>query len=178
MSARVLPAKVSMNVEKYLHASFEGADCEYLEGEIVERNMGEYVHARIQAWLVHLLMMAEPRLGIRVLSELRIQIGPRRYRVADLAVWRATDDIGDRIPAQPPFLAIEILSPEDRIVRMHPKIQEYLSIGVEWVWLVDPYERRAICFSKENPGGSLSDVLRTRNPDIELPLETVFQPLS
>jgi Uma2 family endonuclease len=42
--------------------------------------------------------------------------------VADIAVWRA-GGIGDRIPTLPPFLVIEILSPEDRITRMQPKIQ-------------------------------------------------------
>jgi hypothetical protein len=61
-----------------------------------------------------------------------IQISPSRYRVADIAVWRA-GNIGDRIPTVPPFLAVEILSPEDRITRMQPKIQDYLSIGVECI---------------------------------------------
>jgi Uma2 family endonuclease len=47
---------------------------------------------------------------------------------------------------------IEILSPEDRMAQMHPKIQEYLSIGIEWIWLVDPEERKAICYSQQKPG--------------------------
>jgi len=32
--------KTALSVEDYLKASFE-ADCEFLDGEIVERNMGE-----------------------------------------------------------------------------------------------------------------------------------------
>jgi hypothetical protein len=32
--------KLAMSVEEYLKTSFEDADCEYLDGEIVERNMG------------------------------------------------------------------------------------------------------------------------------------------
>ena len=109
------------------------------------------------------------RLGIRVVPEIRIQISPTRYRVADLAVWR-DDNIGNRIPTVPPFLAIEILSPEDRITRMQPKIAEYLAIGVEWIWLIDPIEKSAICYSQRNPAGALSDVLRTENPAIEIAL--------
>ena len=62
------------------------------------------------------------------------------------------------------------------MVRMQPKIQEYFSIGVEWIWLIDPEEKKAICYSKQNPGGVLCDVLRTENPLIEIPLETVFNP--
>ena len=34
-----------MDVEEYLRTSFDGSDCEYLDGEVVERNMGELPHA-------------------------------------------------------------------------------------------------------------------------------------
>ena len=122
-----------------------------------------------------LLHRLRPALGIRVLPEIRIQVQPRRFRVADIAVW-LHDVIGTRIPAVPPFLAIEILSPEDRMVRMLPKIQEYLSIGVEWVWLIDPQEKSALSFSRENRAGAMCDVLRTENPTIEIPLNAAFDP--
>ena len=170
-----MTTKVLMDVEEYLKTGFDGADCEYLDGEVVERNMGELPHSTVQGGLIVLLAQMASRLGIQVKPEIRIQIRPRRFRVADIAVWRA-GNIGERIPTVPPFLVIEILSPEDRIVRMQEKIQEYLSIGVEWVWLIDPEERKALCYSQNNPAGVLCDVLRTENPAIELPLETVFSP--
>jgi len=168
-----MSAKLLMDVEEYLHTSFEGSDCEYLDGEVVERNRGEIPHGDIQGTLFLILRGLRRKLGIRVIPEIRIQINARRYRVADLAVWR-NDDIGDAIPTVPPFLAIEILSPEDRMVRMLPKIHEYLSIGVEYVWVIDPQERAAMCFSKQDPSGSVCDVLRTGNPDIEIPLAAAF----
>jgi Uma2 family endonuclease len=107
------------------------------------------------------------------MTEIRIQINRRRFRVADLAVWR-NDNIGTGIPTVPPFLVIEILSPEDRMVRMVPKIQEYLSIGVEWVWLIDPQERVALCYSQKQPQGATVTTLRTENPEIEIPLAAAF----
>jgi len=168
MSTRVL-----MSVDEYLKTTFEGPDCEYLEGEVVERNMGELPHGDLQLNLGHLLRQFRSRLGIRVVSEIRIQISPRRYRVADLAAWR-DDNIGTSIPTVPPFLVVEILSPEDRMVRMLPKIQEYLAHGVEWIWVIDPEEKSALCFSRENPVGTVVDVLRTENPHIEIPLATAF----
>ena len=168
-----MSTKVLMDVNEYLHTSFEGADCEYLDGEVVERNMCELPHGDIQANLIALLRSLRRTLGIRVVPEIRIQIHPRRYRVADIAVWR-NDDIGTGIPTVPPFLAVEILSPEDRMVRMLPKIQEYLSIGVEWVWVVDPQEKSALCFSKDQPAGTVVDVLRTENPRIEIPIQQAF----
>src|ERR1700684_3756153 len=135
-----MSTKVLMDVEEYLRTSFEGSDCEYLDGEIAERNMGEIPHSDLQGTLYRLLWRFRATLGIRVVTEIRIQINRRRFRVADLAVWR-NDNIGTGIPTVPPFLVIEILSPEDRMVGMVPKSQEYLSIGVEWVWLIDPQER-------------------------------------
>ena len=169
-----MSTKVLMSVEEYLRTSFDGSDCEYLDGEVVERNMGEIPHGDVQASLVHLLRQLRTRLGIRVIPEIRIQIGPRRFRVADVAVWK-NDDIGTGIPIVPPFLAIEILSPEDRMVRMLPKIQEYLSIGVEWVWVIDPGEASALSYSQKNPQGAVCDVLRTENPAIEIPLPRAFE---
>ncbi len=169
-----MSSKLLMDVEEYLRTSFDDADCEYLDGEIVERNMGEISHSQIQRILGVIFERLRQKLGILALPEIRIQIHARRFRVADIAVWR-DDNIGTGIPTVPPFLAVEILSPEDRIVRMLPKIQEYLSIGVEYVWVIDPQDRSAaMCFSKQIPVGSVCDVLRTSNPDIEIPLASCF----
>lgn len=170
---RVMSARVQMDVEEYLRTSFDGSDCEYLDGDIVERNMGELPHGDVQVNLAVLLRQLRRQLGIRVVTEIRIQIHSRRYRVADIAVWR-DDNIGTGIPTVPPFLVIEILSPEDRMVRMLPKIQEYLSIGVEWVWVIDPEEKSALSYSQKNPAGAVCDVLRTENPAIEIPLPRTF----
>src|SRR5580704_13571733 len=137
--------KVLMDVEEYLHASFEGSDREYLDGEVVERNMGELPHGDVQVTLAHHLKQLRASLGIRVAVEIRIRISPTRYRVADVAIWR-DDNIGNRIPTVAPFLVAEVLSPEDRMTRVRPKIAEYLSIGVEWVWLIDPIKKNAIVY--------------------------------
>src|SRR5580704_2820010 len=160
-----MSAKVLMNVEEYLRTSFDGADCEFLDGEVVERNMGELPHGDLQANLTRLLWPLGSQLGIRVVTEIRIQIHSRRYRVADIAVWR-DDNIETSIPTVPPFLVVEILSPEDRMVRMQVKIQEYLSIGVEWVWVIDPLETAALCYSQKQPQGAAVTTLRTEDPSI------------
>ena len=168
-----MSTKVLMDVAEYLRTSFDGSDCEYLDGEIIERSLGELPHGDVQSTLGRLLWRLRKTLGIRVVTEIRIQIGPRRYRVADLAVWR-NDNIGTGIPSVPPFLAIEILSPEDRMVRMLPKIQEYLSVGVEYVWVIDPQEKAALSYSRQHPEGAAVTKLRTENPEIEIPLESAF----
>ena len=164
-----MSAKVLMDVGEYLRTSFDGPDCEYLDGEVVERNMGELPHGDVQFTLARLVWQASRPLGGRVVTEVRIRISPTRYRIPDVSVWFA-HDIGEGVPTKPPFLAIEILSPEDRMTRVQPKIAEYLSIGVEWIWVVDPMEKNAIVFSQSNPAGTLTEMLRTGNPVIEIPL--------
>ncbi|MEO7648931.1 MAG: Uma2 family endonuclease, partial [Bryobacteraceae bacterium] len=45
-----MPATL-MSVEEYLDASFPGPDCEYVDGLIVERNLGEQPHSWLQGEL-------------------------------------------------------------------------------------------------------------------------------
>jgi len=171
-----MDARVLMTVEEYLHAQFDGPDREYVDGEVIERNMGELPHARLQGRLTHLLSKLAETLQLQVLPEIRIQVSPTRFRVADIAVWRA-GPIGQRIPTVPPFLVVEILSPEDRLVRLQPKIQEYLAHGVEWVWVIDPDERSALSYSPAHPAGVLVDELRTEDPAIRIPLADLLSGL-
>jgi hypothetical protein len=79
MSTRALPLEKSMSVADYLHTSFDGADREYLDGEIVG-----------------------------------------------------------------------------------------------YVWVIDPEEKSALCFSQRDRGGAACEVLRTENPVIEIPLAQAF----
>lgn len=168
-----MSTKTLMSVDEYLHTAFDGTDCEYLDGEVIERNIGGLQHGDVQTTLAFLLRSLRVRLRIRVVTEVRVRISATRYRIPDIFVWR-DGNIGTGIPSAPPFLAIEILSAEDRMVRMAPKIQEYLSIGVEYVWLIDPEEKSALCYSRQNPAGAVCDILRTENPAIEISLEAAF----
>lgn len=172
-----MDARVLLSVEEYLRTQFDGSDREYLDGEVVERNMGELPHARLQAELVYRLRNLANTVGIQVLPEIRLRMSPTRFRVADIAVWRS-GSIGDRIPTVPPFLVIEILSREDRLVRLQPKIREYLTHGVERVWVIDPDERRALSYSPADPGGALVDELRTERPEIVIPMADLLAALA
>ena len=83
----------------------------------------------------------------------------------------------DRIFSTPPFIAIEILSREDRMSRVRKKIDEYLAFGVTYVWLVDPEERRADVYTASGFYEAKDGVLRTEDPAIEVPLAELFQAL-
>jgi Uma2 family endonuclease len=168
-----MATKLLMDVEEYLHTSFEDGDRDYLDGEVEERNVGEWSHARVQFALGLLLARLGGRWGILIAPEIRVRISPGRYRVIDIGVWKAGYS-PEPVPSVPAFLAIEILSPEDRMVRVQPKIAEYLSIGVEFVWLIDPVEERALVYSQSSPAGEPADVLWTANPEIRITLSELF----
>jgi Uma2 family endonuclease len=168
-----MSTKTLMTVEEYLRTSFEDGDCEYVDGEIVEKNMGHHDHSNIQTRILFLLLLLQDSLGLHVLGEIRMRIGSSRYRVPDIGVW-LSPDIGGSVATIPPFLIVEVLSPDDRMTRVKMKVDEYLSIGVEWIWLVDPADQTAICYSQANPAGTVCNVLRTANPSIEIPLAKVF----
>lgn len=166
-----------MSVDEYLRTHFEGADCDFVDGEVLERNMGEGEHSLIQGEVIRRLFGSGEPLGLEIRPEIRIQTQPRRYRVADIAAWRAPLAPRRGVATTPPFLVIEVLSPEDRLVRVQPKIQEYLSMGVEFVWLIDPYERQALVYTPENIGGAAASTLETGNPTLSIPLADLWRAL-
>src|SRR5580693_8603432 len=121
---------------EYLNTSYR-PDCDYLEGELLERNVGEWDHARLQMLLSNYLFIREMKLGILVVPEQRVQVKARRFRVPDIAVLAGPRPAGGII-TEPPFLCVEILSPRDRVVEMQERIADYLNFGVRYVWLIDP----------------------------------------
>jgi Uma2 family endonuclease len=175
-ASRPADTRVFMSLEEYLRTSFDDADRDFVDGEVFERNMGELPHAQLQGALLQRLWASGVELHLQVMPEIRIQVSPTRFRVADVAVW-LPGDIGSRIPTVPPFLVIEVLSAEDRLVRLQPKIQDYLRHGVAWIWVIDPDERRAMRYSPSDPGGSVVTELRTENPAIIVPLAELFSAL-
>ena len=124
-------------LEEYLETSFEDGDREYVDGELVEKNVGELDHSYVQGLIYAWFLARRKQLDVCPLVEVRTRILPARYRVPDVAVVKGGKPAG-RIITEPPLLVIEILSPEDRVSRMEAKIDDYLRFGVNYVWVIDP----------------------------------------
>ena len=129
-----------VSVREYLATSYR-PDCEYVDGRIEERNVGEYDHGLLQTTLVYLFMSHRVDWGVQVVTDVRTQVSKSHFRVPDLSVLRA-DAPKEQIITHPPLIVIEILSPEDRLSRFQDRIDDYLTFGVENIWIIDP-ERRA-----------------------------------
>lgn len=162
-----------ISLAEYLTTPYE-PDCEYVDGELLDRNVGETDHSGLQGLLAARLFQRRKELGIHVFPATRTQVSARRFRVPDIAV--TTYKPKGRILTEPPFLCIEVLSPEDRASRIEDRIDDYLAFGVRHVWIIDPRKRRAWSYTAEGRRDTV-DVLTTDNPRIELPINELFEEL-
>lgn len=128
-------------LEEYLSTSYD-PDCEYDDGVVVERNLGEFKHSFLQITLGTIFTNNMDRWGVFGLTEQRVQIKPRKFLVPDVCVLRVGSP-REKILTHPPLIAIEIMSPEDTIRNASLKAQQYLEFGIEHVWVIDPSARVA-----------------------------------
>lgn len=163
---------VLVSVEEYLHTVYR-PDCDYIDGVVEERNLGEYDHARLQGLLLQWLMGLEKRLKVWVVPEQRVRVKPARYRIPDICVVVGPEP-REQVFTQPPFLCIEILSVEDRMVRVQERIDDYLEFGVGYVWVINPQTRKAWIYTSEGAREAKDGVLRTADPEIAVPLSEVL----
>jgi len=69
---------------------------------------------------------------------------PDTVRGPDVALYEdatSFEELHPKYGEVPPLLAVEVLSPSDRANRVLRKITDYLTHGVQLVWLVDPEDR-------------------------------------
>ncbi len=70
----------------------------------------------------------------------------------------------------PPLVAIEILSPEDRPLRVDQTLAEWLEFGVGYVWVVDPETLESILHTAHGRVPVPDATLRIPETPIEIPL--------
>ena len=99
---------VLIPVSEYLKASYR-PDCDYIDGEVVERHLGEIPHSGLQGYLAAIFFNHESEWGLIAFPEQRVQVAATRFRVPDLCAIRAGELTGPII-LTPPLLCVEILS--------------------------------------------------------------------
>jgi Uma2 family endonuclease len=166
-----MPVTELITVEEYLSTDYS-PDCDFVDGVLEDRHVGEKDHSLLQAALIAWFFAKRKELGIEVFPEQRVQVSASRYRLPDVCVTLGEPD--EQIFTTPPFLCIEILSPEDQMGRVLAKISDYLNFGVPYVWLIDPRKRTATVYTANEVLPVSDGILRTQSPDIALPLADLF----
>jgi Uma2 family endonuclease len=165
---------VHIPVSEYLRTSYE-PDCDYVDGEIEERNLGEQWHAAVQGAISAIFYIHRKEWLLRALPEQWVQISPTRFRVPDVcAVPSDTPFTG--ILTEAPMLCVEVLSPEDRFQRVITRAQEYLRMGVVNIWIIDPKTRE--CWVMGTGGGALpmlEDAFTIPGTPVKLLIADIFE---
>jgi len=165
-------AATLVSVEEYLRTSFPDADREYVDGRIVERNVGEVDHSDVQSSILHYLRTHYKKriwAGVAV----RVQVKKTRFRIPDITVVAGSKP-DEQIIRKPPIVAVEVLSPDDRAGYLEEKINDYLAFGIPYIWVINPETRRAYIHTPDGSREAKDGVLRAEGSGIEVPLAAIF----
>ena len=160
------------SVADYLNNSFDDGDREYIDGELLENNAGEIDHSEVQGRIYAWFFSRVRELGLHPLIEVRTRVSPTRYRLPDVTIIAGSVPSG-RVITTPPFLVVEVLSPEDRASRMEEKIDDYIRFGVRFIWVIDPKTGKGHT-SAQSRRVVEDGIFRTEDPDIELNFHELF----
>lgn len=153
MLVAVAPPREDLITGEELLAMGNIGPCELIDGRIVYMTPTGDEHGMIEFNLGSELraFVRQRKLGRVTGGEVGIYIRrrPDRIRGADIA-FISTERLAKPVRGfleVAPNLVVEIMSPEDRWQDVREKLADYFSIGVEWVWIVEPQNRKVLVFS-------------------------------
>jgi Uma2 family endonuclease len=127
-----------ISIFEYLNTAYD-PDLEYVDGQLVERNVGKWEHARLLILLGAWFFQHEEEWKVQTAGDIRTRVSQTRVRLPDVLL------VG--LAAQPPVveeapvLAIEILSDGDTLAATKKKCDEYIAMGAKGVWIINPLNR-------------------------------------
>ena len=166
---------VLIPVEKYLRTVYR-PDRDYIDGEVLRRNMGETPHGRLQTFFAFFFRTHEDLWQINVITEQRVQVGPRRLRIPDVML-AALPNLDARIVRTPPLLCIEVLSSKDRMPKVQERLDDYARMGVRCMWIIDPWRRTAFFAGADANLRLTQDTLSVPGTGISITVDDIFAEL-
>ncbi len=169
-----MSAATLLSIEEYLNSSFH-PDREYIDGEVIERNVGKrkhsYTQSRITMWFgrTDLARLYFP------FTELRSQVSSTRVRIPDVTVVELPLPEEETL-TNPAYLAIEIMSPDDTMASMQDKLDDYLAFGIPNIWVVDPWKNRAWTITADGWTTVRDHIMCTHDGRVAMPLADVLLP--
>lgn len=147
----VLAPRSPVTAEELFHMPDDGGRCELEKGEIIRLTPNGAEHGVVTARIGSALdeYVEANDLGVCCGAETGfiLERDPDTVRAPDAAVV-----LGSRVPASgvpvgywpfSPDLAVEVVSPSDRLADVHTKIAEYFAAGICLVWPVE-HETRMV----------------------------------
>jgi Uma2 family endonuclease len=166
-----MAAATQISVDEYLHTTYR-PDRDYVDGEVLERNLGERDHSQPHALLAAYFLARRAEWGLWALTEQRVQVTPNRFRIPDVCVL-SKDAAYEQIVTTAPLICIEILSKDDSFSSIVDRLDDYVSMGVANIWVIDPHKRRAYTYGADGTIGAVDGELRAAN--ISVPLPSIFE---
>ena len=167
-----------------LLAMGEVGPCELIDGRIVSMSPTGAEHGRIEGLVARKLgnYVEENALGWVLAGEVGIYTrrDPDRVRAADVVFVSKTQlpEIPDGFLEFAPELVVEVISPSDRWQDIRDKIDEYFSIGIQRVWIIEPKAHQILVYSSPTDAKRfrVGDTLRGElNLDgFDMAVDTVF----
>jgi Uma2 family endonuclease len=128
---------------------------ELVRGEVIELPPPQKRHGRVCSNIGFVLeMFVRQRQKGYVTSNdagVVLEHDPDSVRGPDVAVYedaQSWDELHPKYGEVPPRLAVEVVSPNDKPGKLTEKIADYLTNGVDLVWVIDPEERHIAVYRK------------------------------
>jgi Uma2 family endonuclease len=170
-----MASSVLIPVSEYLRTTYR-PDCDYICGEVKERNVGERPHTQLQIILGAIFREHRKDWHVIAMGDQRVQTSAENYRVADLCVIREGDPY-ELIVVTPPLLCVEILSRNDTLDELQERVNDYVRMGVANVWAINPWNRLAYYATVRGFSQPEDGVLRIPGTSIAISLAEVFAEL-
>jgi len=167
-----MATSTTIPLSEYLSKTYE-PDCEYIDGELKERSVGEQPHSHIQNIIGAIFRENRKSWSTRALTEQRVQTLPTNFRVPDICILRSSDP-HDPIIRFAPYICIEVLSKDDSLTELQEKVDEFLAMGVAHIWVVDPWLRIGYIASARGFEHPIDGVFRVEGTSIRISLAELF----
>jgi len=176
-------AERMLTLDEFLKLPERKPALEFEEGKVIRKVSPQRLHAALQLALGECINgFARPRKLALAFSELRTAFGDRSY-VPDLSVYRwarlPVDGSGRLINGigDPPDIAIEIISPRQRVTPLVRRCLWYVANGVAVALLVDPDDESVIAFRAHQAPRALRGTDRIDLDDVLAGFELTVQEL-
>jgi hypothetical protein len=144
-------------------------DCDYIDGEVRERNAGYWPHSEMIGIIGSKLHEFAKATDTVALLSVRIRVGEDCVLVPDVCLAHRTRPREDVI-VTPPLLCVEVVAEADTFLAMQDRVERFLAMGVQNIWIVEQHGRLASYATKRGYLRPEDGILRIPGTQIEISL--------